>query len=106
MNRTGRLLSVLLQMQSRRSVRAEDLAAHFETSKRAIHRGIHVLRETGVPVVAQPWIAAMLVLGAECVTGSFDAQYGAAVSAARGKIEALLRPQTRDDRALFRNASR
>ncbi len=121
MNRTDRLLGVLLELQSRRSVRAEDLAAHFETSKRTIYRDVQALCETGVPVVAQPGVgysildgyflppvsftpdeAIMLVLGAEFVAGNFDAQYRAAARTARSKIEAVLSPQTRDDVRAFR----
>ena len=43
MNRTDRLLGVLLELQSRRAARAEDLAEHFETSKRTIYRDIQAL---------------------------------------------------------------
>ena len=53
MNRTDRLLGVLLELQRCKRARAEDLAAHFETSKRTIYRDIQALCETGVPIIAQ-----------------------------------------------------
>ena len=40
MNRTDRLLGVLLELQRKKWVRAEDLATHFETSKRTIYRDV------------------------------------------------------------------
>ena len=54
MNRTDRLLAILLELQRKGARRAEDLAATFETSKRTIYRDIQALCESGVPVVAQP----------------------------------------------------
>lgn len=52
MNRTDRLLAIILELQDRKHLRAEDLAAIFEVSKRTIYRDIQALCEAGVPVVA------------------------------------------------------
>ena len=38
MNRTDRLVAIVLFLQGRRLVRAEDLAGHFEVSLRTIYR--------------------------------------------------------------------
>src|SRR5690349_23695534 len=54
MNRTDRLLAIVLELQSAGRRRAEDLAATFETSKRTIYRDIQALSEAGVPLVAIP----------------------------------------------------
>jgi biotin operon repressor len=54
MNKTDRLLAIVLKLQSSGGMRAEDLAAFFETSKRTIYRDIQALSEAGVPVVATP----------------------------------------------------
>jgi predicted DNA-binding transcriptional regulator YafY len=40
MNRTDRLLAMVMHLQGRRLVRAEDMAAHFEVSVRTIYRDI------------------------------------------------------------------
>ena len=63
MNRTDRLLALVLRLQSNGRQRAEDLAASFETSKRTIYRDIQALCESGVPVVAIPGQGYSLVEG-------------------------------------------
>jgi len=52
MNRTDRLLAIVLELQRRRRshCRAEDLATHFEVSKRTIYRDIQALCEAGEPI--------------------------------------------------------
>lgn len=47
MNRTDRLLAIVLELQARKRQRAEDLAATFETSKRTVYRDIQALCEAG-----------------------------------------------------------
>jgi predicted DNA-binding transcriptional regulator YafY len=109
MNRTDRLLAIVLELQGARRRRAEDLAATFETSKRTIYRDIEALSEAGVPIVAVPGQgyslvegyflppvtfsadeAAILLLGSDVMAESFDAQYRAAAGSAARKIEAVL----------------
>lgn len=109
MNRTDRLLAIVLELQARGAARAQDLADHFETSKRTIYRDIEALCEAGVPVVATPGRgyalmegyflpplsfgadeAMTLLLGADFVAQHFDPHYRAAAGAARRKIEAVL----------------
>lgn len=54
MNRIDRLFAILLILQNESRVRAQDLAAKFEVSKRTIYRDITALSEMGVPVVSLP----------------------------------------------------
>jgi predicted DNA-binding transcriptional regulator YafY len=54
MNRIDRLFGILLQLQHRRRVRAQDLAVIFEVSERTIYRDMTALSEVGVPIVALP----------------------------------------------------
>ena len=109
MNRTDRLLAIVLELQGRTRVTAEELANIFEVTKRTIYRDIQALNEGGVPVVSAAgqgyWLmegyflppvsfspdeAVMLVLGSDLMAQSFDAQYKAAAQSASRKIEALL----------------
>ena len=116
MNRTDRLLAILLELQGKGQLRAEDLAATFETSKRTIYRDVQALSEAGVPVVSVPGQgyslmpgyflppvnfntdeAIMLLLGSDFMAQNFDARYRAAAQSAGRKIEAVLPPKLRDE---------
>jgi predicted DNA-binding transcriptional regulator YafY len=109
MNRTDRLLAIVLELQAKKQVRAEDLAELFEVSKRTIYRDLMALDESGVPIVAIPGQgyslvegyflppltfssdeAIMLLLGADFVAQNFDAQYRSAAQSAGSKIVAVL----------------
>src|SRR6266542_843346 len=63
MNRTDRLLAIVLELQAKKQVRAEDLADTFEVTKRTIYRDIQALDESGVPIVAIPGQGYSLVEG-------------------------------------------
>jgi predicted DNA-binding transcriptional regulator YafY len=116
MNRTDRLLAIVLELQGRGRQRAEDLAATFETSKRTIYRDIQALGEAGVPIVSLPGHgyslmkgyflpplsfsadeATMLLLGSDFMAQNFDAQYREAAQSAGRKIEGVLPEKLRDE---------
>ncbi len=109
MNRTDRLLAIILELQAERQLRAEDLAAIFETSVRTIYRDMQALSEAGVPIVSVtgqgyslmdgyflPPLrftteeAIMLLLGSNSLARSFDEHYRRAAASASRKIEAVL----------------
>ena len=109
MNRTDRLLAIVLELQGKRWRRAEDLAETFETSKRTIYRDMLALGEAGVPVVSIPGRgyslvegyflppvsfsadeATILLLGADVMTQSFDAHYQSVAHSASRKILGVL----------------
>jgi len=54
MNRVDRLFAILLKLQHRRRLRAQDLAEQFEISKRTIYRDISALNQMGIPIAALP----------------------------------------------------
>lgn len=115
MNRTDRLLAIILELQGKGEQRAADLATSFETSKRTIYRDIQALCEAGVPVIAVPGRgyslvegyflppvrltmdeATLLLLGADVMRQSFDAQYQTVAAEAARKIAGILPPELRD----------
>ena len=54
MNRIDRLFAITVLLQTRRRVRAADLAAIFEVSERTIYRDMEALSESGIPIAATP----------------------------------------------------
>lgn len=63
MNRIDRLHAILVTLQSRRVVRAEDLAMKFEVSLRTVYRDIRALEEGGVPICAEAGIGYYIMKG-------------------------------------------
>ena len=125
MNRTDRLLAIMLHLQTRRYTRAEDLADRFELSVRTVYRDVQALNEAGVPVVSTPGYgytlmsgyflpplmltpeeAGVILLGAAFVEDQVDAPYRQAVETARKKIEKLLPEKTRDEVELLQDTLR
>ncbi len=116
MNRTDRLLAIVLELQGKGRQRAEDLAATFETSKRTIYRDIQALGQAGVPLISIPGHgyslmkgyflpplsfttdeATMLLLGSDFMAQNFDAQYREAARSAGRKIAGVLPEKLRDE---------
>jgi predicted DNA-binding transcriptional regulator YafY len=123
MNRTDRLLAIILELQAKGWQRAEDLAETFEISKRTVYRDMLALAESGVPVVSVPGQgyslvegyflpplsfstdeAMILLLGADFMAQNFDAQYRIAANSATRKIEAILPEALRQDVAYLQSS--
>lgn len=80
MNRVDRLMAMVLQLQGRRVVRAEDIAAHFEISVRTVYRDLAALGEAGVPIVAEAGVGYSLVNGYHLPPVMFTAEEASALS--------------------------
>ena len=63
MNRIDRLFAILLELQHKRRIRAQDLARQFEVSKRTIYRDLSALNQMGIPLAALPGEGFELVEG-------------------------------------------
>ena len=115
MNRIDRLVAMVLLLQSRRVITAEDIAAHFETSVRTVYRDIAALGESGVPIVAEAGVgyslargyhmppvmftedeAAALVIGAEITEQVADESLKRSIGGALLKIRSVLSADRRD----------
>lgn len=115
MNRTDRLVAMVMHLQGRRVVRAEDLAARFSVSLRTIYRDIAALGGAGVPVVGEAGVGYTLVKGyhlppvmltAEEASALFtggefakkfsDGSLDEAVDGALAKLRAILPPEQKD----------
>ncbi len=63
MNRIDRLAAIVIQLQSRRLVKARDIADKFSISLRTVYRDVHALEEAGVPVIGEAGIGYSLMEG-------------------------------------------
>jgi predicted DNA-binding transcriptional regulator YafY len=123
MNRTDRLLALVLELRVRGECRAEDLAQTFGTSKRTIYRDMLALAEAGVPVVTQmgrgysladgyflPPLAftaeeaVLVLLGLGAIQNSFDAEYTTALDHASRKLRGILSDDLRERVAMLESS--
>lgn len=63
MNRFDRITAILIQLQSKRVVKAQDLADRFNISLRTVYRDIRTLEEAGVPLYGEAGIGYSIVDG-------------------------------------------
>ncbi|MCW5547765.1 MAG: YafY family transcriptional regulator [Opitutaceae bacterium] len=115
MNRTDRLVAMVMHLQGRRVVRAAELAAHFEVTERTIYRDIAALSEAGVPIAGEAGVgyslmkgyqlppvmftaeeASALFVGGELVKQFTDASLHGPMASALEKLRAVL-PRDRQD---------
>jgi predicted DNA-binding transcriptional regulator YafY len=108
-------MAVLLELQARGQLRAEDLAARFEVSVRTVYRDLEALSEVGVPLVATPGTgyrllegyflpplsftateAGLLVIGGEYVRERVDPELRQAVDTALHKLTSVLPHERRE----------
>ncbi|HKS37469.1 MAG TPA: YafY family protein [Verrucomicrobiae bacterium] len=89
MNRVDRLVAMVLQLQSRRVVRAEDIAAHFEISVRTVYRDLAALGEAGIPIMAEAGVGYSLVKGYHLPPVMFTAEEASALSIGGKLVEHL-----------------
>ncbi|MBT2770922.1 YafY family transcriptional regulator [Halomonas sp. ISL-60] len=116
MNKTERQLAITLELQRSKTLRAEDLAAQFETSVRTIYRDVQALSEAGVPIFGAPGHgyslmegyflppigftaeeAVTLLMGTDFIEQRLDVEYGSVAEAVRRKIEAILPEPIRNE---------
>jgi predicted DNA-binding transcriptional regulator YafY len=72
-------MAIVLHLQSRRLVRAEDLASSFAVSVRTIYRDIAALGEAGVPISGEAGVGYCLVKGYHLPPVSFTGEEAAAL---------------------------
>jgi predicted DNA-binding transcriptional regulator YafY len=110
MNRIDRLAAILIQLQSRPLVKAQDLADKFSISLRTVYRDVKALEEAGVPIIGEagsgyrlmegyklPPVmfnldeATALLTASKLVQSKTDANTSRHFTAALDKIRAILR---------------
>ncbi len=101
MNRTDRLTAILIQLQSRRLVRAQDIADRFDISLRTVYRDIKALEESGVPVIGEAGVGYSIMEGYRLPPVMFTKEEAMAFLTAEKLVEKLTDPANSSS---FRNA--
>lgn len=113
--RFDRIVAILIQLQSRRIVKAQDLADRFQVSLRTIYRDIRTLESSGVPIASEAGIGYSIMEGYRLPpvmftreeAGSFvaaeklmqkftDKSLGAYYESAMYKLKSVLRGKEKD----------
>jgi predicted DNA-binding transcriptional regulator YafY len=89
MNRVDRLMAIVVHLQSRRVVRAEDIAARFEISVRTVYRDLEALGEAGIPIMAEAGVGYSLVKGYHLPPVMFTVEEASALSLSGKLVEHL-----------------
>jgi predicted DNA-binding transcriptional regulator YafY len=63
MNRIDRVSAILIHLQSRRVVRASDIAERFNISLRTVYRDIKTLEEAGIPLIGEAGVGYSIMDG-------------------------------------------
>jgi len=63
MNRIDRISAILIQLQSRRVVKAADIAERFGISLRTVYRDVNTLIEAGVPIIGEAGVGYSIMDG-------------------------------------------
>jgi len=115
MNRIDRLAAILIQLQSRPLVKAQDIADRFSISLRTVYRDVKALEEAGVPVIGEAGTgyrlmegyklppvmfnmdeATALLTASKLVQSKTDAGISKHFTSALDKIRAILRHSEKD----------
>ena len=109
MNRLDRLTAILIHLQTKRIVRAQELADRFGISLRTVYRDVRSLEEAGVPIGAEAGVGyfltdyhlppvmftnaevSALLLGAKLIDKWTDESVGTAFQSALFKIKSVLK---------------
>jgi predicted DNA-binding transcriptional regulator YafY len=63
MNRIDRVTAILIQLQSKKIVKAQDIADRFKISLRTVYRDVKTLEEAGIPIIGEAGIGYSIMEG-------------------------------------------
>lgn len=104
MNRIDRVSAILIQLQSKRVVKAQDIADRFNISLRTVYRDIKALDEAGIPVIGEAGSGYSLMEGYRLPPVMFTREEATAFLTAGKMIEGFTDTATRNsyESALFK----
>jgi len=104
MNRIDRVSAILIQLQSRRVVKAQDIADRFNISLRTVYRDIKALDEAGIPIVGEAGVGYSIMEGYRLPPVMFTQEEATAFLTAGKMVEKFTDSSTRSsyESALFK----
>ncbi|HEY0245544.1 MAG TPA: YafY family protein [Mucilaginibacter sp.] len=89
MNRIDRISAILIQLQSRRIVKAADIAERFNVSLRTVYRDVRTLEEAGVPLIGEAGVGYSIMDGYRLPPVMFTREEATAFLTAEKFVEKL-----------------
>lgn len=89
MNRIDRVTAILIQLQSKRVVKAQEIADRFNISLRTVYRDIKALDESGVPIIGEAGIGYSIMEGYRLPPVMFTREEAIALLTAEKLVEKL-----------------
>ena len=89
MNRIDRLTAILIQLQSKKIVKAEEIADRFEISQRTVYRDVKALMEAGVPIGSEAGTGYFIVDGYHLPPVMFNQEEASAMLMAGKLVEKM-----------------
>src|SRR5579872_2222701 len=94
MNRIDRISAILIQLQSRRVVKASDIAERFGMSLRTVYRDIKTLEEAGIPLIGEAGVGYSIMDGYRLPPVMFTREEATAFLTAEKLMEKLTDPSS------------
>src|SRR5215831_5717379 len=94
MNRIDRVTAVLIQLQSKKVVKAQDIAERFNISLRTVYRDINTLQEAGVPLIGEAGVGYSIMDGYRLPPVMFTREEATAFLTAEKLMEKLTDPSS------------
>jgi predicted DNA-binding transcriptional regulator YafY len=89
MNRIDRVSAILIQLQSRRVVKASDIAKRFNISLRTVYRDVKTLEEAGIPLIGEAGVGYSIMDGYRLPPVMFTREEATAFLTAEKFVEKL-----------------
>lgn len=95
MNRIDRVTAILIQLQSRRVVKAQEIADRFNISLRTVYRDIKTLELAGIPILGEAGVGYSIMEGYRLPPVMFSQEEATALLTAEKLVEKLTDASTR-----------
>jgi predicted DNA-binding transcriptional regulator YafY len=94
MNRIDRVTAILIQLQSKKIVKAQEIADRFSISLRTVYRDIKALEESGVPLAGEAGVGYSIMEGYRLPPVMFTREEAIAFLTAEKMVEKLTDPSS------------